>query len=277
MWFERIYQGDEIYLYKFSDQFRGQKNLWRDSTKKNSLFLSTAVQLNSKQLIDVFNYIANDIVVIENGAAPFFQETVNHISIHKSSEVQELLVAADISIADIQLKKQQSTRAGFKVDAEKGTIEATPNEKVELLLPVFEHRTALGSATFELADESEGTVRLFSFAGPIFDIITNGKVLVVDELDRSFHTLLVRQLVNLFQSPEYNKKNAQLVFTTHDTSLLQGELLRRDQIWFVEKEEDQSSSLYPLTDFSPRRQEAIEKGYLAGRYGGVPVLRKPKL
>jgi AAA15 family ATPase/GTPase len=81
----------------------------------------------------------------------------------------------------------------------------------------------------------------------------------------------------MFQNPDLNQKGAQLIFTTHDTSLLDGELLRRDQIWFAEKDEDQASHLYPLSDFSPRKGEALERGYLAGRYGGVPILRTPRL
>ena len=124
---------------------------------------------------------------------------------------------------------------------------------------------------------SEGTQKLFALAGPIFEILGRGQALVVDELDRSLHALLVRRLIGMFQNPDLNQKGAQLIFTTHDTSLLDGELLRRDQIWFAEKDEDQASRLYPLSDFSPRKGEALERGYLAGRYGGVPILRTPRL
>ena len=74
-----------------------------------------------------------------------------------------------------------------------------------------------------------------------------------------------------------NKRGAQLIFSTHDTSLLDGSFMRRDQIWFTEKTEDQSSCLSPLTEFSPRKDEALEKGYLGGRYGGVPILAETLL
>ncbi len=97
---------------------------------------------------------------------------------------------------------------------------------------------------------------------------------MVDELDTSLHTLLMQALVRLFHRPEVNTGGAQLVFTTHDTSLLDAYgLFRRDQVWFVEKRSDQSSSLYPLLDFSPRKNEALERGYLQGRYGALPFLR----
>ena len=99
--------------------------------------------------------------------------------------------------------------------------------------------------------------------------------LVVDELDTSLHSLLVRRLVQLFHDPTTNPTGAQLVFTTHDTSLLSADgLLRRDQVWFVEKNGDQASNLYALAEFSPRKNEALERGYLTGRYGGLPFLQE---
>jgi len=95
--------------------------------------------------------------------------------------------------------------------------------------------------------------------------------LVIDELDTSLHTLLVRELVKLFHRSEFNAAGAQLIFTTHDTSLLDAQdLFRRDQVWFVEKNSNQTSTLVGLSEFSPRKNEALERGYLMGRYGGVP-------
>ena len=112
---------------------------------------------------------------------------------------------------------------------------------------------------------------------PVLDILSRGKTLLVDELDTSLHTLLVRQVVRLFNSPRTNTGNAQLIFTTHDTSLLDAEgLFRRDQIWFMEKGVDQASSLIALSEYSPRKNEALERGYLMGRYGGIPFLDKSK-
>ena len=101
------------------------------------------------------------------------------------------------------------------------------------------------------------------------------KTLVIDELDTSLHTLLVRELIRLFHCPDINTGGAQLIFTTHDTSLLDApDLFRRDQVWFVEKDRDQTSALVSLSEFSPRKNEALERGYLMGRYGGVPFLDK---
>ncbi len=106
----------------------------------------------------------------------------------------------------------------------------------------------------------------------MLDVLQDGKVLIIDELDGSLHVKMVRFLIDLIQSITTNKNNAQLIFTTHNTALLDYNLFRRDQIWFIEKDKDlHASHLYPLTDFSPRKGEALEKGYLQGRYGAVPI------
>jgi AAA15 family ATPase/GTPase len=139
-----------------------------------------------------------------------------------------------------------------------------------MVMPQFVHETKRGSAKFELHEESMGTQRLYLLAGPVLDVLRNGRALVVDELDSSLHTLLVRRLIGMFQSAKLNPHGAQLIFSTHDTSLLDQGLFRRDQIWFTEKDHSQATRLYPLSDFSPRNKEALERGYLAGRYGAVP-------
>lgn len=169
--------------------------------------------------------------------------------------IRDFLRAADTSIADIEVVTKQD------VDEVK-----------------FHHVTEHGKAVFDLMDESSGTRNLLFLTGPILDILNKGLTLLVDELDTSLHTLLVQALVRLFHRPEINTAGAQLVFTTHDTSLLDAYgLFRRDQIWFVEKRPDQSSSLYPLLDFSPRKNEALERVYLQGRYGALPLLSNQAL
>jgi hypothetical protein len=160
----------------------------------------------------------------------------------------------------------------FRINATKGLVSEPRVEKGRILRPRFTHSVGDTTAEMEFEDESDGTQKLFALAGPLFEIIQRGQVLVVDELDRSLHELLVREFVRLFHDPEINTKGAQLVFTTHDSSLLEGSLLRRDQVWFVEKGGDLASYLTPLTDYSARKDEALDRGYRAGRYGAIPVL-----
>jgi len=122
-----------------------------------------------------------------------------------------------------------------------------------------------------------GTQALVALAGPVLQVLDTGAVLLVDEVDTSLHPQLVAELVRLFQSPLSNPAQAQLIFSTHETQLLgtlmaDTPVLDRDQVWFVEKGNAGATSVYPLTDFSPRRQENLERGYLQGRYGAVPFL-----
>ena len=119
-------------------------------------------------------------------------------------------------------------------------------------------------------EESAGTRKLFAVASPWLDVLENGLVLFVDELNTSLHPHLVRFLLNMIHNPEMNPHPAQLIFATHDTTILDQTLMRRDQVWFVEKDEENSTRLYPLSDYKPRKGEALQKGYLYGRYGALP-------
>lgn len=267
--FNRQHVDGDVYDYEFSTYLSGPRKVWQESTRPNSLFLSMAAQLNSEQLGPVFNWIVRNIVFLPAGTSvlPDFTTALLATAEGRAS-IRDFLSTADISIADVQAVSHKGMHTQFVMSAS-GLQQASQEER-ELLLPVFEHRTPKGSAKFELHDESEGTQRLYGLIAPVLDCLREGRVLVVDELDSSLHTLLVRRLIAMFQTPELNSKGAQLIFSTHDTSLLDHTLFRRDQIWFTEKDADQATRLYPLTDFSPRKQEAWERGYLAGRYGAVP-------
>ena len=126
--------------------------------------------------------------------------------------------------------------------------------------------------------ESVGTQRFFSRIGMWLAALESGAVLVVDEIESSMHPLLTRHLIEMVQDSTINTNHAQLIFTTHDTGLLDLTLLRRDQIWFAEKDErTMQTDVYALTEFSPRKGENIAKGYLQGRYGAIPHMKKELL
>ena len=266
--FSRQYIDGDGDDYEFSTYLTGPRRLWQESTRPNALFLSMAAQLNSEQLSPVFNWIVRNITFLPAGATVLPDFTTALLATEQGrASIREFLSTADISIADVQAVPRKGMQAQWVMSA--SGLQASQEER-EFLMPVFEHSTPKGSAKFELHDESEGTQRLYGLIAPVLDCLRDGRVLVVDELDSSLHTLLVRRLVTMFQTPELNPNGAQLIFSTHDTSLLDHTLFRRDQIWFTEKDADQATRLYPLTDFSPRKQEAWERGYLAGRYGAVP-------
>lgn len=125
--------------------------------------------------------------------------------------------------------------------------------------------------------ESEGTKKVIKISGPVFDTLLHGKLLVIDELDAKLHPLLTRHIVKLFMDPEVNHTGAQLIFDTHDTNLLRIDIFRRDQIWFTEKNEFDSTDLYSLVEFKDekgkvRNDRSLEKDYINGRYGAIPFI-----
>jgi AAA15 family ATPase/GTPase len=131
----------------------------------------------------------------------------------------------------------------------------------------------VGYQSFDFSDdESAGTQKLFSIIGPILDTLQNGYILVIDELDSRLHPSIVNHIINLFNSNITNPKNAQFIFNTHNTNLLNEDIFRRDQIWFVEKNRYNESKVYSLADIKVRKEENFEQKYLNGRYGGVPFI-----
>lgn len=278
-WFERHFDaanGKDV--YDFGPGLKGAKTVWEGATRPNALFLSMAVQLNSDALRPVFDWFANRLVIVNEQSPLSPQFSVQMLKQEAQRKaIGEFLRAADISIADIEVVSRPAMAYSIHFDLATGKREEGASEQAVDEVK-FHHVTEQGQAVFDLMDESSGTRDLLFLAGPILDILDKGLTLLVDELDTSLHTLLVQALVRLFHRPEANTGGAQIIFTTHDTSLLDAYgLFRRDQIWFVEKRPDQSSSVYPLLDFSPRKSEALERGYLQGRYGALPFLRGESL
>ncbi len=279
-WFERHFdEASGVDVYEFvGTGLKGAKTTWEKATRSNALFLSTAVQLNSESLRPVFDWFASQLVIFNEQSQPTPEFSVQMLKkAEQRKAISDFLRAADISITDIEVQTKQAMVHRISFDLTTGKREEGPTEQ-EVDEIKFHHATENGDAVFDLADESAGTRNLLILAGPVLDILNKGRVLVVDELDTSLHTLLVQELVHMFHRPEVNTGGAQLIFTTHDTTLLGAYgLFRRDQVWFVEKKRDQSSQLFSLLEFSPRKNEAIERGYLHGRYGAIPLLRMDDL
>ena len=283
-WFTRIWN-EEINAYEWAmgNSFTGQKQLWQNATRSNALFLSTAVQLNSVQLQPVFDWFNNNLKFIS--LKEFFKELEVTASRCKDEnerkKVVELLKVADLGINDISVKSERITAKHLPDDMpEEAKTYFLENE---IDTDVFDihcvHKTNQGGTVlFNFSVESEGTLKFFALAGPITDMLENGYVLFIDELHGSLHPKMVRFLVDLFHDEKTNPNNAQLIFTSHETSILSQDVFRRDQIWFCEKDKEQATRLYPLTDFSPRKgRENLEAGYLSGRYGALPYLNIAEL
>jgi AAA15 family ATPase/GTPase len=273
-WFDRHFDADTGKdVYDFGSGLKGAKNLWEGATRPNALFLSMAVQLNSEALRPVFDWFSSRLVILNEQTQLNPQMSIQMLKQAEGrKQICDFLTAADISIADIEVVTRKVPGQAVHFDPVAGKTEVRSEEVEEHQLR-FSHVTEQGQVVLDLMDESSGTRNLLFLTGPVLDILKKGLTLVIDELDTSLHTLLVRELVRLFHRPEVNTGGAQLVFTTHDTSLLDAtDLFRRDQVWFVEKDREQASALVALSEFSPRKKEALERGYLMGRYGGVPFL-----
>lgn len=267
-------------VYTFSRSLRGPKNIWRDATQHDVLFLSRAAQLNSEQLYPIWEYNFSASLVFNRQLRPplsvFLKQMLEADEIKK--EICKFLTAADISIKEIDIKKISRPENDFKKLSIKNipSIEnGSEEESIEQYFLSFKHDTKQGDITLPAGMESEGTMHLFYYLTPLLSTLHLGTVLAIDELDASLHPLLVRRVVEMFQSPKTNPKGAQLIFTTHDTSLLQDmeTLFRRDQVWFVEKNADQASELYSLAEFKTKKGEDFSLAYLRGLYGAIPLLR----
>ena len=279
-WFEREYNAktNEDRWY-FGSKFTGRRQIWQEATRKNALFLSTAIQLNNEQLKPVFGWFQDRLAAILPGAQINLQLSIDQCASEEGTQhIMAFMNSADISISGITVKKipiPPMKPEMLPPDMPQPLKEQVMRDMQRKEIPDirFLHKTNSGEAVpFHFGDESDGTKKLFAYAGPWLDVLAKGRILFIDELDTSLHPLMVRFLIGLVQNPEINKHNAQLIFTTHDTSVLDTELFRRDQIWFVEKDHEQASRLYPLSDFKPRKGEALEKGYLNGRYGALPFI-----
>lgn len=274
-WFRRDYDpalGKDV--YSFSAGLKGPKSTWEAATRPNSLFLSMAAQLNSGALRPVFSWFSDKLLVHHEFAQLGLDATTRMLkqATGDHGQVLQFLSAADLSIARIELGTRKVPGHALHLDPAGGKVDLRPTE-VEQHEYRFFHDGEQGNAVFGLLDESTGTRNFLTLAGPVIETLRKGRILVFDEIDASLHTMLVRHLFRLFHDPRSSPAGAQLIATTHDTSLLDAHgLFRRDQVWFVEKDSQQASRLTPLSDYSPRKGEALERGYLMGRYGGLPLV-----
>jgi len=275
-WFERNYDSEtQKDIWYFGPKFIGRRKVWQEATRSNALFLSTAIQLNNEQLKPFFNWFDHKLVVLTQGTSISHGFSISECEDEKKKKkIFKFMNAADLSITDISLEKKEFSTDDLPPDMPQNIKkEIAKDLKGEKLTRVFFMHPSSDTGedvALEFDEESSGTRKLFALAGPWLDVLDNGFVLFVDELDTSLHPIMVRFLLNLLHNPEINRHNAQLVFTTHDTTVLDQSLMRRDQVWFVEKDAANATHLYPLSDYKPRKGEALQKGYLYGRYGALP-------
>ena len=197
-WFSRTFdEASQASVYEFGSHLSGPRKVWQESTRSNALFLATAAQLNSELLGPVFTWIVDRILFFPAGAAAAPDHTTELLQNPAGRQaVRDFMASADTGISDIEAVSRKGIHQQVVLNA--GTPATITREERDLLMPQFVHTTESGPVRFELHEESMGTQRLFQMAAPVLDVLKNGRVMVVDELDGSLHTLLVRQLLDTF-------------------------------------------------------------------------------
>lgn len=278
--FER--NGNNVEIPKKYEILRELKS--KKMIRPNALLLSIAAQFNDKISKDVFQWFANLNIVFGLIDQLYNDYSITLLEDPQNREIMlSLLKVADFGIEDLKIIETEGSNIAFTI---KGSDFQNPSftkgksviKNLKSIKHVLNEKGQIETVIevpFELF-ESEGTKKFFHLLGPILDTLKYGKILIVDELDTKLHPLLTQRIVKLFNSNNTNPKNAQLIFATHDTQLLDAKTFRRDQIWFAEKKIDGSTSLYSLIDFkkgkTPRNDEKLGKNYIYGKYGAIPYL-----
>lgn len=256
----------------------GEKELWKKSTRPDALFLSSAAQLNSKELKHPFDWITSHLHVLmsydrlePNFTAKLLQEKGS------KTKIKSILHSLDLKIEDfhvVEKKFELPKEASALINPELLEKIAERGKSVKSLKIFTMHRNFNDELVeFEFEEESEGTKAIIGLVGPLLDVLENGYTLIVDELNNSLHPLALRAIVSIFNDPVLNKKGAQLIFTSHETSILAKDFMHKDQVWFVERPRDLWSTLTPLSDYNVRALEAFQRAYLGGKFGALPNIK----
>lgn len=275
---------DEDKEFYFGPDLKGLNKTVSELTRDNSLLLSAAAANNHKQLLEIYQYFESNFEFTHSYRHVSPYELSKYLSdLDTRAKVVEFLQYADTGIVDVEVKRDDESdenakdfRKGLSELISKFVGESVPeliNNEADSVSFLLKHRGVdAENAAINLADESDGTVALLGILGPVFDVLKNGRILILDELNTNLHPLVSRNLISIFNSKNTNQNGAQLIFTTHDTNLLCGGVMRRDQVWFAEKDQFGASHLYPLSDISTRKSDNISSGYLEGRFGAIPFM-----
>lgn len=253
--------------------------------RDNALLLSVAGAADDEQLGPLFDWFLRNLLLAQaanrGGRAARTAELVKEPA--AKERVMALVRAADLGVCDIEQASvdpevaERLQRVLRIMQGEEGDPDASDDDVNIVFSDTvrLKHRGTTGDVDLDPEFESEGTMVWVGLIGPVLDVLDGGHVLLADELDASLHPHLVSTLVEMFQDQRLNPRCAQLVFNAHDVNVLgdseQG-ILGRDQIWFAKKDHDGATTIFSLADFRPRRDEALARRYLQGRFGAVPLV-----
>lgn len=288
----RLFFREKGKAIKFGPYLKGRKKNIEIELLPNNLFLSKAANSNHEQLKDIYLFFLENLRFSFPGSIHEFY-SLAHLESRRENTQQfrnklaNFLKAADTGIQSIGTKKG---RLRLSEEVLRFTNPATDKRKKKLVeeLPqnetlyqtyhkVFDGEKEVDSVPFDLEQESNGTVKMFHLAGHLIKVLEGGFTFMVDELDSSIHPLMSEFIIELFHNPEKNPNNAQLIFTTNDTALLNPGIFRRDQVWFTSKDRFGATTLFSLDEFDKnevRKNVPFDKWYLNGRFGALPLIDK---
>jgi len=275
-----LFERDENDILISSNFKEGNKLI--DKTRDNALFLTVVAQFNGEISESIIKWL-DKLNILSNTKSEMFERySFSKLDDSKfKDKIVSLIKSADIGIYDISVSHVSFDEL-VKEDPNLGELPEFIIEKIKEdgmstikteHIQYYKDNTFSKMKTFDLSFESDGTQKLLALTAPILDALEGGDILIIDELDNSLHTELVEAIIKLFNSENTNPNNAQLIFTTHDTNLLDQALFRRDQIWFTQKSTLGQSELYSLVEYGKgktRDDLALEKNYLDGRFGAIP-------
>lgn len=253
--------------FKISKTRFAEGNGKQDATPSNRLFVSLVAQLNGKLSQSILDWFSSIEYISGMDGKEYAGKTLEMLFLNQqgATEIKQLFTETNLGFNELDIELDDSVAMKMKAESVHNLYDADG--------------TMVGVRTFSTDKmESEGTKKMIEIAGPLVDAILSGKILVVDELDAKLHPFLTRKIIGLFMDREINRNGAQLIFATHDTNLLNLQYLRRDQIWFTEKDKTDSTELYSLVEFRDdagnkvRNDRNIEKDYINGRYGAIPFM-----
>ena len=253
--------------FKISKTRFAEGNGKQDATPSNRLFVSLVAQLNGKLSQSILDWFSSIEYISGMDGKEYAGKTLEMLFLNQqgATEIKQLFTETNLGFNELDIELDDSVAMKMKAESVHNLYDADG--------------TMVGVRTFSTDKmESEGTKKMIEIAGPLVDAIISGKILVVDELDAKLHPFLTRKIIGLFMDREINRNGAQLIFATHDTNLLNLQYLRRDQIWFTEKDKTDSTELYSLVEFRDdagnkvRNDRNIEKDYINGRYGAIPFM-----
>lgn len=270
--------------FSFGEHYRGEKAKIVDSIIENQLYLSKSASSKIIHLNIAYEFLTQELIVpalidteLDKTLLYAFSEFVNNDANNMLlNNMKKILLAADTNIIDFKISKNDNSKFNFP--------DNMPNElqekiKKDYMYDVttyhnsFRDGKKVGLQGLKLEHESLGTRKLMALGGMLLPVLAIGGVVIIDELDKSLHPLLTKMIINLFHSKKNNPNNAQLIFATHDSSLLDSDLFRRDQIIFIDKEYEGNTTAYKLSDIKGVRPDVpFDKWYLSGRFSAIPII-----